>query len=309
MTDRNERTNSVTTQNHQHHSGRIQHSRRSFLGTGLGLPLAVQRTMQPLRGDVDAFPGLPCSQTQSEYESIITRMRYMEYLGRPTNWDVVRNGFLPISPERVVILEPEHQPWHKTAGDRWLCAPAERDRLLKRIADHGDTNCCGEQLGLILRITKELASYYSAFEHWEEWAYRLVLQEDFFPSGVGCHLAAPYQFHVVGHVRTVNRPLDWWMILFPQGIGCWDTKMAPRQRIHAIITLMTSRPWTRDAGVATGAMCLLSCGLRVFADTPSPISFVEISQMDRVSAARLLNYHVVSTIPRYEGWLENTDGR
>jgi hypothetical protein len=287
----------------------IMHTRRCFLGASLGLPLAMQGTMTSLERTLNPSMDIVGSQQQAAYESIIARMRHMEYLGRPTSWNVVQNGFLPISPERVLILEPKDSPRHEMAGDRWLWAPAKRDRLMKRIADHGETNCRDEQLGLILRITQELASYYSAMEHWEEWAYRLALQESFYPSGIGSHLAVPCQFHVVGNIRTVNRPLDWWMILFPHGIDCWETRWAAPQRIHAIFTLMQSRPWSEDPGVTIGMMSVLSCGLSSLPDTPPTPNFVEISQLDRVSAARLVNYHLVSAIPRFESWLEEPHGR
>ena len=94
--------------------------RRRFLGTGLisaglagthGLSLASPRRTS---GIGERVP----KATLPEYEQILARTRKLDYLGRPTSWSVVRQGFLPISPERVLILEPEENPRNKTPADR-----------------------------------------------------------------------------------------------------------------------------------------------------------------------------------------------
>ena len=50
----------------------------------------------------------------NEYERILATTDLFNSLGHPRSWSVVRRGFLPISPERVLRFEPYHStrnPW------------------------------------------------------------------------------------------------------------------------------------------------------------------------------------------------------
>lgn len=269
--------------------------RRRFLQAGLigaGLTGAHRLALALPGRDSGVQEGIPNS-AWSQYEQVLARTRQLSFLGRPTSWSVVRQGFLPISPERVLILEPEESPWNKTPADRWAKADFdEKARLRERIARDGKVNCPDEQLGLILRITGELARYYAATGFWDDWAYRMACREWLGSTAFGNNAAVPHQFQVQGHIRTINRPVDWWLILFPQGIN-WNRP--DDKPVHVMFTYIFSRPWQEWPHLSLGALGLLAGGLRSLAGQ-NKTAFVELSQMDRASAAQLVNHHVVMAL-------------
>ena len=164
--------------------------------------------------------------------------------------------------------------------------------MWERIAQDGEVNCPDEKLGLILRITGELTRYYAATEFWDDWAYRMACREWLGSTGIGLNVAVPHQFQVRGNVNTVNRPVDWWLILFPRGVN-WNS--LDDKPVHAMFTHVLSRPWQEEPELTMEAIGLLCVGLRSSGGARTS-AFVELSRMDRVSAARLVNHHVVMAL-------------
>ena len=80
-------------------------NRRNFLRAGIGIGAAAGGLChrgQAAQGDAPIHnAGIPLS----EYERILATGNHFDLLGRPRSWSVVQQGFLPISPERVLILE------------------------------------------------------------------------------------------------------------------------------------------------------------------------------------------------------------
>lgn len=84
------------------------HDRRGFLKTTLGLAMSAGFDLVPSPAP-DHRPSIhPSTPEQVEYEAILARSPDLELLGLPRDWSVVRLGFHPFSPERVVILTSEY---------------------------------------------------------------------------------------------------------------------------------------------------------------------------------------------------------
>ena len=92
-------------------------NRRSFLQAGMGIGIGAAggglcHCGQAAQGETTIHnAGVPLS----EYERILATTNRFNSLGYPRSWSVVRQGFLPISPERVLRFEPHHG-----RGNRWI---------------------------------------------------------------------------------------------------------------------------------------------------------------------------------------------
>lgn len=268
--------------------------RRNFLGASLGMGLGVStaaggsNAASASRFDGSAVSGL----MPKEYEEILARTQELVYLGRPKSWWIVRQGFLPFAPERVLILEPQDEPCYKGAGHRWTYRHRETgERLRKRLVQQ-DISVTDEKLALIVQLTSELTRYYDVLEHWEDWAYRMAARESLGSTGIGRHVGVPHQYQAIGRVNTVNSHIDWWMILLPGGTHCWEA--LDDQPVHVMFTHVYSRPSTEDPGNYLAPMCLLSKGLRELPEEPEFL--IRLSRMDRISAARLMNQYIVQAL-------------
>jgi hypothetical protein len=87
--------------------------RRSFFRHSIGLTASVGITA------TQATQSLPIREESnprlSNFERIMATTKQMEMLGLPRSWWVVREQFHPISPERVVILQPGSSGWNTKA--------------------------------------------------------------------------------------------------------------------------------------------------------------------------------------------------
>ena len=148
--------------------------------------------------------------------------------------------------------------------------------------------------GSSFEITGELTRYYAATELWDEWAYHMAWRERLGSTGIGGNVAVPHQFQVRGRVTIVNRLMDWWLILLPHGIH-WNS--LDDKPVHAMFTHIFPGPWGESPHLFLGAMDVLTSGLRSLGG-PNSNAVVELSRMDRVSAARLVNHHVIMALTR-----------
>jgi mannitol/fructose-specific phosphotransferase system IIA component (Ntr-type) len=257
-------------------------NRRNFLGASLGLGLGIPTAMSATR---DSGP-MP-----SEYEEILARTQQLTYLGHPRSWWTVRQGFLPIAPERVLILEPTDNPYYEDRGDRWTRRHrTARERLHNRLTER-DALIPDEKQALIVRLTYELARYYNVLEFWEEWAFKMACREGLGSTGIGRHVAFPHQFQIFGAARTNNAYIDWWMVLLPGGTECWEA--LDDEPVHVMFTHVFSRPASEDPANYLKPMGLLSLALGEFSRR-EPNCGIRLSQMDRTTAVRWVNPYIVS---------------
>ena len=266
-------------------------NRRTFLGAtaGLGIwSLAGIRRARPVAGL--ATGGRAAGPMPDEYEQILARTTDLKHLGRPRSWSVVQQVFLPVAPERVLILAPEYRPWHRNPGDSWAYEHRSlRRRLGTKLAVKG-MPLPDEKVALCVRIAFELGRFYNAPEHGEDWAYRMACRESFGSTGLGGHIAIPHQYQAVGRVATSNANVDWWLILIPQGTYHWHSW--DDLPVHLMLTCVFSTPIRERPDDEVQSLCLLSRGLRTVRGEP-PEFALSVARMDRTSAARLVNRHVV----------------
>jgi hypothetical protein len=156
--------------------------------------------------------------------------------------------------------------------------------------EQNNTSISDEKLSLCVRLVFELTEFYSVPEHFEDWVFRMAVREWLGSTGIGGHLAVPHQYQVVGPVPTLNSHVDWWLILFPKGIDCWDS--LDEKPVLIMVTQVFARPSVEEPTNYIWPLTLLCNGTRPWFQE-SPDFAVPLSQMDRVSAARLVNRHVV----------------
>ena len=165
-------------------------NRRSFLQAGMGIGLARPEAACAIAGKRPCRAPLHGAAVPlDEYERILATGNHFIRLGRPRSWSVIQQGFLPISPERVLILEPKYV---NGLADRWDWRDEQhriRERMQKDAAAESpscqnghrrhaaETVSRPEKLGLILWLTNELTRYYAASEWWGEWAYNMTYRE------------------------------------------------------------------------------------------------------------------------------------
>jgi hypothetical protein len=249
----------------------------------------------------------------NEYERILATTDLFHILGRPRSWSVVQQEFLPVSPERVLILEPKHldRLTHRCRDEQ--CRIRER---MQKDADDESPSCqnghrrhaaengiSSEKLGLILWLTNELTQYYAAPEWWEEWAYNMTFREALATTGSFRHAAMPQQYqydaktYATTTIKTVNAWVDWWLVLIPSGTEDWGTING--LPVHAMVTYVLAGLPKDGPGDRLRVEGWVEWSIGSFAGD-SPNAFVELSKMDCVSAARRMNQHIVPLVWRFE---------
>lgn len=266
-------------------------NRRKFLGAAAGLGIGRLAGIIPAVAAAGLATGrLAAGPMPDEYEQILAATPDLKYLGCPRSWSVVEQGFLPIAAERTLILVPEYRLWHRDAGDGWAYEHRSLlQRLGAKLAAKG-MPLADEKLALCVRIAFELGRFYCVPEHSEDWAYRMAWRESLAATGIANGVAVPHQFQTYGPVATANGYVDWWVILLPQAINSWGS--LDDQPVHLLFTHVYARPASEEPANYLGPLGLLSKGLRSLVQA-SPEFAVDVSRLDRVSAARLVNRHLV----------------
>jgi len=279
-------------------------NRRNFLQAGLGIGVGAAggglcHSGQAAQGD---GPVHNAGVSLSEYERILAMTNRFNSLGHPRSWSVVQQEFLPISPERVLSFKPCHG-----TGNRWTCSTVlQPDHIRARLsrdasqsdyhrsAAQGDLS--DEKLGLIIRITGELARFYSVPEYWENWAFGMTMRESLGTTCAWRHLAIPHQWQhhlttgATKTIHTANATVDWWLILIPSGTMEWEP--FDGEPTHVMFMHVFSRSYPAMPGAELMALELVGRAVRDLL-AAAPNGLLELSQMDRVSAARRVNQHVV----------------
>ena len=132
-------------------------NRRTFLGATAGLGIGSLAGITPAVAAAGLATGRrTAGPMPDEYEQILAATPDLKYLGCPRSWSVVEQGFLPIAADRVLILVPEHRPWHRETGDGWAYEHRSlRQRLGAKLAAKG-MPLPDEKLALCVRIAFEL---------------------------------------------------------------------------------------------------------------------------------------------------------
>ena len=282
-------------------------NRRNFLQAGMGIGAAgggLCHLGQTVQGD---SPVHAADAPLSEYERILATGNHFVKLGRPRSWSVIQQGFLPISPERVLIVEPkrldglasrwcdeQRRIYERMERNAAAESPSCQNGYRRRILENGIS---AEKLGMILWLTNELTRFYSAPEWWELWAYNMASREALGSTSFGHCFAMPhqYQHHLKVYdatpIKTVNAGLDWWLVLIPSGTMHWEP--LDDLPVHVMLTHLVAD--THSAGPGDQLRRYERCS-RVARglERDSPNAFVELSKMDRVSAARFVSRHFVS---------------
>ena len=279
-------------------------NRRNFLQAGMGIGIGAAAGGLSHRGQAaeGAAPIHNAGSTLSEYERILATTNRFNSLGHPRSWSVIRQRFLPISPERVLRFEPYHGP-----GNRWTCSPVlQPDHIRARLcrdasqSDYhsraAEGHLSDEKLGLIIRTTGELARFYSVPEYWEDWAFGMTMRESLGTTCAWRHLAMPHQWQhhlatgATKTIHTANATVDWWLILIPSGTMDWGP--FDGEPTHVMFMHVFSRSYPAMPAADLMASELVGRAVRNLL-VASPNGLLELSQMDRVSAARRVNQHVV----------------
>lgn len=259
-------------------------NRRSFLkSTSLALPALV--------------PAIRAEQrTPNELERIVARCKSLDILGRPRSWSEVQDGFFPIPPERVVVMTNQ-------GGDGWCHRNRTEEESLREAMKEPFTiiNGCGEhpvpyrvhreKLTLIFRMMRVLTDYYRVPDLFPKWAKACAQRESLASTGYGWGFAMPHQFQSEGTVLLTNPPVDWWLILFPEGTiwNACDEKpvfgmiahVFPMR--HSELPGLSLRVWALTEGIPLGM---------------KPDEWKQIAQMDRIAAVQAINRQVLMTVAR-----------
>lgn len=139
-----------------------------------------------------------------------------------------------------------------------------------------------QKLDVIVCVTDVIARHYSATQDVATaWAAVLAKREGLAATSLGRHWAMFHQFqHGNRNVVTTNERLDWWLLLFPQGIdwGAFDAKP-----VHALYG------WVKDEEQGWSIFDLrVACLLEAFVRN-LPHDGRQISALNPLDAARLLN--------------------
>ena len=295
-------------------------NRRSFLQAGMGIGIAAAGDGSCQLGQAAYREPPICSAggPVTEYERILATANLFNSLGRPRSWALVQQGFLPISPDRVLVLKPEGLARLAT---RW---PSEEHRIRERMQRDADeerlnptpnghrrhaaqNGISSEKVGLILWLTNELTRYYAAPEWWHEWAYNMTFRESLGSTSLGRHGAMPHQYqydaktYATTPINTVNAGVDWWLVLIPGGTDDWET--LDGLPVHAMVTYVLAGLPSDGPGNRFRIEAYCEWVTIGFA-RQRPNAFVELSRMDRASAARRMNQHIVSAVCGFEKDME-----
>lgn len=252
-------------------------TRRHFLSTSFGLGVAssvpaLATGMPPSSTTLAADP------TLAHYEEILAATDRLDLLGRPRDWSLVRQGFHPVSPERVVIMTEK-------GGDGWLARDREKDdHLCSRLDRLG---LPAGKLDLILRLMQIVTDHYRVPHLYEPWVMRLAKREALGSTGMGNGFGLLHQFQDDGQVTLTNAPVDWWLFLFPGGVD-WDAldgepvygmigHIFPPH--HRQLPGLSLRVWEMTSRVAR----------RVMGEEVDPGAWQRLARWNRVHAAREVN--------------------
>lgn len=268
------------------HESRV--TRRHFcaacIGAAVGIDVQSMSKLPSLTGNASSSRVPPTTRL----ERCLTGKPFPQILGQPHDGSLVRQGWHPFSPERVVILP--HDLEHTLSNQRVKTITAGILRTRPAISGiHGQQRtqlCQTEKAGYCIRIMKLMTDYYCVPQHLFDWSRGLIERESLATSRLGIHTGIVHQFQRATQLVTRNAPVDWWLFLAPHGIeflGCDD------EPAHVLVGLAVTRtPWFDGATVELGAYYFMS---QLF-HPASGIDIRAVSRMDRRAAARQVNSRI-----------------
>jgi len=262
--------------------------RRSFLRWPMATGLGLRSVLPAWASDKPSFEP---PYSPNEFERVFASCDTFDVLGRPRFWPLVREGFHPISPERVIVIAD-------MGGDGWSGRDRrQEDRLRASLSEPLDViSWCGspigrshlaaEKLSLIFRLVRAMTDHYQAPHLFPGWATGLAKREALGSTGMGHGFGLLHQFQDDGLVRLTNAPVDWWLVLFPDGAE-WESfddqpvfgmigHVFPAH--HRDVPGLAMRTWELTYRVAGHVANSLDGG-----------SWARIARMDRIAAARAVN--------------------
>lgn len=264
-------------------------NRRNFLGAGVGLGLGLRRD-----GSVNKPIHSPRSD-QDKYEQTLAETDRLELVGIPRSWAVVRQGFLPLSPERVVVMRPTNSRWLGDPGSPWKCTRADhvvRDRIAERISReerNWTAKVTPEKLSLIVRMTRYITDHYRMQACLEPWAESFTHRELLGPSEIPYCAAIPDWRQTTG-ARTQNGTVDWWVFLFPDGLASWSVFGLP---VHIVAMPIFSRPTDAVMGIRIDVLATIQ---NTFMWATTHHGYAQLSRMDRITACRAINRYAAECL-------------
>ncbi|MFN4260911.1 MAG: hypothetical protein ACK4RK_16575 [Gemmataceae bacterium] len=223
------------------------------------------------------------------YEQVLAQSWCLQYLGLPRDWSVVEKGFHPFSPERVVILTSDH---HLKLGRTLTDAKKQIwSRIEAWFVSIRGPLMPPAKFDLLLAFVDHMAAYYQRPDLEEYWAFRLTQREQLGSCGLGRGFGLVHQFQLDDVVKTTNGKVDWWLFLLPEGANYESLDDKP---VHLLIGHVFDQ---RRIGLEyrvwelTARLARRSFGQPDNADGIS-FSLLEVANMDRISAARFLNYQL-----------------
>jgi hypothetical protein len=211
-------------------------NRRGFLGRCLGAGAALSwaspsTAIVPVNSDGWGLTG-PFPPDLEEYRRIMARTPLMDVVGRPRSWSVVSRGFHPFSPERVVVLPSDVDRLRCGGGFGGRRGTEVRRRIDRRIDEEIEETkhrnpgyeppegwFPDSQRESICRIMDVMVVHYGDRSKFEPWVVGLARRELLGSTAAhGSALAHQFQYDG-GEVRVDCPPVDWWLFLFPAGIG------------------------------------------------------------------------------------------
>ena len=260
------------------HEGRDQsQSRRRFLEDSLVLGASVPLSAANTSGASEQ-PRSP----SPEPGLLRWRVDRLKVLGIPEDWEAVRLGLHPFTPERVVVLPSGARLGRGVRYEREVCK-----RIDERI-DRGraEMRCVPAPLpdgkrAAILWIVGRLTAHYNRPDLFEEWAFELADRESLASTGIGRRFGLAHQFQFRGEVGVDCPPIDWWLFLSSDGI---DWASPDGEPVHALIAHVGRVPWyAMEGGVVDRALTLACLIAREVDDWRG------VADLGRMSACRHLN--------------------
>jgi len=282
--------------------------RRNFLGSSFGFGLipglgpSGEHSCAAGSGSQDAPSEHPPSHEPQQRvsltadEAVLAEYPHLSTLGVPRSWSLVRDGFHPVSPERVVIMPPGHRALRVSRFGNNLEDVKRRILSSERVVEGygGKLPYGDEKLYANIAIVEFLCSYYRQFDWLDDWARRLCLREALCATGLdGFGLVHEFQANRDGQPNVVNPPVDWWLFLFPSGIDwqCWDDRPA-----YCLVAAVFERPAAR---IKLDVWSLMSRTIGFYREGDPFLRrrrAVMLANADRVTAARAFNCDVISSI-------------
>lgn len=265
------------------------HDRRGFLKTALGLAASAGTGLVPSQTPSSRSIAPPSTPEQVEYEMILAQSPSLEWLGLPRDWSVVRQGFHPFAPERVVILTTDH---HLKLGRTLANAKKQiRSRFEAWAARFRDHLMASTKFDLLLAFVDHMVAYYQRPDLAEDWAFRLAGREQLGSCGLGHGLGVVHQFQGDDAVKTTNGKVDWWLFLLPEGANYESLDEKPAHLLIGHIFDQRMIGWELRVLELTTKLQRSALGPPMNPDGIS-LGLLKVANMDRVSAARLLNYRL-----------------